>query len=73
MDKTSNLKIKQCHICNGSGFISTKSKWYKESSFSYENRFHKYLLWVECPRCIGYGINSLDSGTKRWDEYHLLC
>ena len=66
-----NNKCTKCYVCNGTGFISNKSKWFKKTNYSYENRFHKYLKWVECPRCLGVGRDTKESGAKQWDKFYL--
>ena len=66
-----NNNCKKCYICNGTGLISNKSKWFKQSTYSYENRFRKYLKWVECPRCLGFGKDTEESGAKQWDKIYL--
>ena len=70
MENISHTKVSKCFLCNGTGFIKNTNRFHKKSNYSYENRFQKYLLWVECPRCLGYGKDTVESGSKRWDKYH---
>ena len=70
MENISHTKVSKCFLCNGTGLIKNTNRFHKKSNYSYENRFQKYLLWVECPRCLGYGKDTVESGSKRWDKYH---
>ena len=71
MENVTYNKYLKCFICNGSGLIKSNNRFNKTTNFSYENRYKKNLLWVECPRCLGYGTDCKESGAKHWDKYHL--
>ena len=64
-------KIERCSVCNGWGLINKENKFYEQPCFSYENRYKQNLIWVECPRCIGYGNNKPEARTYEWDKNHL--
>ena len=64
-------KIERCHVCNGWGLINKENKFYKSQEYSYENRYKHYSIWVECPRCLGYGNNKYESITEEWDKHYL--
>ena len=64
-------KGSKCYLCNGSGLIKSSNRFNKKINYSYENRYKKNLLWVECPRCLGYGTDCKESRARLWDEYHL--
>ena len=69
--KNEICKIEKCSVCNGWGLINKENKFYKSQEYSYENRYKKDLIWVECPRCIGYGNNKPEARTNEWDKNHL--
>ena len=70
MENTPHNKESKCFLCNGIGLIKNTNRFNKLKSYSYENRFKKYLLWVECPRCLGHGRDTTESGSKQWDKFH---
>ena len=70
MENFRRNKPSKCFLCDGIGLIKSNNPYNKENTYSYENRFKKYLLWIECPRCLGYGIDTKNSGSKEWDKHH---